>query len=63
MTIFNLTIMSINDFIDSQCRACLFEECMDCSVCSSCVDVMHEEYCNQLSINPITFLYNEICDC
>lgn len=59
----DLTLMSFNDYIDSQCSPCLFEECMDCNICTSCVDAMHEEYSNMLSINPITTLYDEICDC
>lgn len=63
MAIVNLRLMSINDYIDSECRACLFEECMDTLICNSCVDAMTEEYSNQFSVNPIPILYDEICDC
>ena len=63
MAIVNLRLMSINDFIDFQCRVCLFMECMDYEPCISCLQVMREDYCHQLKIRSISRLYHEICNC
>lgn len=63
MTIVNLRLMSINDYIESQCRACLFLECMDCEPCLSCIRFMQVAYCNQFKIRSNSRQHHEICDC
>lgn len=54
MAIVNLMLMSLNDYVDFKCRSCLFEECMECSLCASCIDAMYEDYRYQMSINPVS---------
>lgn len=40
----DLRLMSINDFIDFQCSACLFMEFLDNKLCSLCIDEMKDDY-------------------